>query len=215
VLLHLTGTTPARSVLEAMIAHSDNTATDIALARVGVDRVRAFIAEAGLQGVLIPDSTRRLFSWLAGAAPGTDLGWTGMMQALDGKLPGTPRAPVNDQQSMIASAATFVAYYHQALTGKYFTKPETLVEFKRIQAMADAIPVVVPLDTVAYAKGGSIDWQDFHALCVPGQMLLGRQPVSFCFTLNWTGPDSGVAPMMQGYKTAVAGALSAVSKAFG
>jgi len=34
-----------------------------------------------------------------------------MMQALDGKLPGTPRAPVNDQQSMIASAATFVAYY--------------------------------------------------------------------------------------------------------
>src|SRR5215203_828792 len=32
VFLNLTGTTPARSVLEAMIAHSDNTATDVALA---------------------------------------------------------------------------------------------------------------------------------------------------------------------------------------
>ena len=44
VLLDLTGTTPARSILEAMITHSDNTATDIALLRVGPNRVRSFIA---------------------------------------------------------------------------------------------------------------------------------------------------------------------------
>ena len=31
VFLNLTGTTPARSILEAAIAHSDNTATDIAV----------------------------------------------------------------------------------------------------------------------------------------------------------------------------------------
>jgi beta-lactamase class A len=41
-------------------------------------------------------------------------------------------------------------------------KPETLVEFKRIQAMADAIAQVVPPDTIAYAKGGSIDWDGFQ-----------------------------------------------------
>ncbi len=215
VFLHLTGTTPARSVLEAMITHSDNTATDVALHRVGVERVRAFIAAAGLNGVRIPDSTRRLFSWLAGAAPGVDLGWTGIQQAMDGKLPGTPRSPINDQQSMICSAATFVAYYQQALQGRYFTKPATLGEFKRIQAMADAIALVVPPDTVAYAKGGSIDWQDFHALCVPGQILLGRRPVTFCFTLNWTGPDGGVAGAMQGFKDSVAGVLAEVAKTFG
>jgi len=62
VLLDLTGTTPARSILEAMITHSDNTATDIALLRVGPNRVRSFIAAARLGATLIPDSTRRFFS---------------------------------------------------------------------------------------------------------------------------------------------------------
>ena len=37
VFMKLTGTTEARSVLEAMIAHSDNTATDAALKAVGPD----------------------------------------------------------------------------------------------------------------------------------------------------------------------------------
>ena len=41
-------------------------------------------------------------------------------------------------------------------------KPDTLVEFKRIQAMATALSAVVPADTVAYGKGGSIDWMNFH-----------------------------------------------------
>src|SRR5438876_615921 len=55
VLLELTGTTPARSILEAMITHSDNTATDIALLRVVPNRVRSFIAAARLGATLIPD----------------------------------------------------------------------------------------------------------------------------------------------------------------
>jgi beta-lactamase class A len=148
--------------------------------------------------VLIPDSTRRLFSYLAGAAIGTDLSWEGMQQAMNDRPPGTPRSPINDQQSMICSAATFVAYHQQALQGKYCTKPATLGEFKRIQAMADAIALV-----------------DFHALCVPGQMLLRRRPITFCFTLNWTGPDGGVADAMQGFKDSVAGVLVAVAKTFG
>ena len=215
VFLQLSGTASARVVLEAMIAHSDNTATDAALARVGVDRVRTFITEAGLRDVLIPDSTRRLFSWIAGAPPGTDLGWSRITEALQGRLPGTPRPPINDQQSMIASAAAFVGYYRQALAGRFFAQPDTLREFKRIQAMADAIAMVVPPDTPAYAKGGSIDWQGFHALCVPGQMLQSGHPVTFCFTLNWEGPDSEVGGMMQQYKATVAGALAAVAKEIG
>ena len=54
VFLNLNGTTAATSVLEAMITHSDNTATDIAMAAVGADRVRALIAEAGLKNTKIP-----------------------------------------------------------------------------------------------------------------------------------------------------------------
>ena len=217
VFLNLTGTAPARVFLEAMITHSDNTATDVILQRVGVERVRAFIASTGLQGVLIPDSTRRLFSWIAGAAPGVDLGWTAIHQLLDNnaKPPGPSRSPINEQQSMICTAANFVTYYQRALRGGYFTKPATLGEFQRIQAMADALPLIVPPDIKAYGKGGSIDWRDFHALCVAGQMVLGRRPATFCFTLNWTGPDSGIAGAMQGFKETVAGALSAVATTFG
>ena len=45
--------------VEAMILHSDNTGTDMSMKLVGVDKVRAFIASAGLTNTLIPESTRR------------------------------------------------------------------------------------------------------------------------------------------------------------
>jgi len=54
VFLNLVGTTTARSVLEAMITYSDNTATDLATGKVGADRVRAPIAQAGLSSIRIP-----------------------------------------------------------------------------------------------------------------------------------------------------------------
>lgn len=40
--------------------------------------------------------------------------------------------------------------------------------------MADVIVPVVPLDTIAYAKGGSIDWAAFRCLCLPDQMMVGE-----------------------------------------
>jgi beta-lactamase class A len=58
VFQNLSGTTTACSVLEAMITHSDNIATDIALAAVGPAQVRALIAEAALGNTQIPESTR-------------------------------------------------------------------------------------------------------------------------------------------------------------
>ena len=80
VFLDLAGTTAARSVLEAMITHSDNIATDIATGKVGADRVRALIAQAGLRSIRIPDTTsatsRRAVSprmnsypWMTASAP--------------------------------------------------------------------------------------------------------------------------------------------------
>jgi beta-lactamase class A len=215
VLLNLSGTTPARSVLEAMITHSDNTATDAALALVGAARVRALIAEAGLQATQIPDSTRRLFSYLAGAPEGVDLGWEGAQRMATGALAGPARTPLNDHQTMASTAEDFVSWYRQALRGAFFKKPETLVEFKRIQSMADAIPEVVPPDTAAYAKGGSIEWQGFHCFCLPGQMIVGKVPVAFCFTINWTGPNDGVAAIFQAYKAAVTDVLHEAAQAAG
>ncbi|UUZ75915.1 class A beta-lactamase-related serine hydrolase [Polaromonas sp. P1(28)-13] len=195
VLLALSGKTPYRSVLETMITHSDNTATDIALTRVGPERVRALIAEAGLVQTRIPSSTRKLFSYLAGADYGVDLGWDAMDRMARGDTLGlTPRTQViNAQESMLSSATEMVNWYRQSLSGKFFRLPATLNEYKRIHAMADAISRTVPPGILAFGKGGSIDWEGFHCLCFSGQMLVGQVPVTFCFTLNWTGEVSSEA----------------------
>jgi beta-lactamase class A len=213
VFEHLSGTTEARNVLEAMIAHSDNTATDVALNRVGPDKVRAFIAEAGLHQARIPDSTRRFFSYIAGYPVGEDMGWKGIGEMQTGKTDDrTPRPPINDEETMVCPAAEFVSYYKRALAGDFFAKKETLVEFKRIQAMADAIALVVPQDTPAYLKGGSIDWNGFHCLTVAGQMIVAATPVTFCLMLNWSDGDGEKAAVEGRYKQTVAEILRRTRK---
>lgn len=208
---NLAGSASARTVLEAMISHSDNTATDTALLQVGVDKVRTFIGSAGLTATRIPDSTRLLFSYLAGAPLGVDEGWDGMKEIIEGQLFGEPRSPINGEQTMISTASEMVSYYERALAGRFFKNAKTLTEFKRIQAMADVITPIVPPGIAAYAKGGSIDWQSFHALSSPGQMIVGQSAVTFCFTVNWMGPDSSVPEVLARGATAVAGMLAAVA----
>lgn len=218
VFLDLTGKTAARNVLEAMISHSDNTATDAALAAVGVDKVRALIAEARLRDTQIPNSTRRLFSYLAGAPEGVDVGWAGMQRLIAAPSSGAAahtRPALNNHQTMASTAEDMVRWYQQALRGAFFRKPGTLVEFKRIQAMADAIVHVVPPDTVAYAKGGSIEWAGFHCFSLPGQMIVGKVPVTFCFTINWTGRNDGVGAIFKSYVSAVADVLQEAARAAG
>jgi len=206
----LTGSAPARIVLEAMIAHSDNTATDVAMKRLGVGKVRAFIAEAGLADVRIPDNTRRFFSYIAGYPAGVDMGLEGIAQMLAGKSETVARDALNDVQTMAGTAATFVTYYKRALAGAFFAKRETLAEFKRILGLADAIALVVPPDTPAYLKGGSIDWNGFHCMATAGQMIVGATPVTFCLTLNWTGSDGDAPAVIEAYKVAVATILTQV-----
>jgi beta-lactamase class A len=213
VFMKLTGTTEARSVLEAMIAHSDNTATDAALKAVGPERVRGLVREAGLSATHLPDSTRRMVSYLAGAPEGVDFGWEGIERMANGQFAGSPRSPMNDHQTMLSTAEEMVRWYQRALKGEFFRKPETLLEFKRIQAMADSLWHVVPADTLAYGKGGSIDWQDFHCFALSGQMIVRGVPLTFCFTINWTGPADGVASVFEAYKNSVAEALNAATKA--
>ncbi|MFC7399268.1 serine hydrolase [Chelatococcus sp. GCM10030263] len=215
VFVNLTGTTTARSVLEAMITHSDNTAADIALAAAGPDRVRALITEAGLTKTQIPDSTRRMVSYLVGAPEGVDIGWEGEKRMAKGESFGKPRPAINDRQSMVSTADEMVRWYQQALAGTFFKKPQTLVEFKRIQAMADAIATVAPSNTVTYAKGGSIDFDGFHARCLPGQMIVSGVPITFCTTINWTGPDDTVAATFQAYVAAVANVLQEAARSVG
>src|SRR5262249_35399063 len=208
----LIGTVPARSVLEAMIAHSDNTATDVAMLRVGVEKVRAFLAKAGLAQARVPDSTRRFFSYVAGYPAGEDMGWAGLEAMKAGKLGGPTRPSINDQQTMVCPASEFVPYYKRALAGEFFVRKETLREFKRIQAMADAIALVIPPDTPAYLKGGSISWDGFYCIAVAGQMIVGTTPVTFCLNLNWNEREGNEANVVNAYKQAVADILGDIHR---
>lgn len=216
VFQNLTGTTPARSILEASITHSDNTATDIALLRVGPDRVRSFIAAGGFRATLIPDSTRRFFSYNVGAPLGVDIGWSGVQQVLASQRAlGPPHPPLNDQETLASSAGNMVSYYKRGMAGEFFTKPTTLQEFKRIHLNNDFFPD----DTIGYAKGGSADSlaesltvPDFHALSVAGQMVVNATPVTFCFVVNWMSvdPNSTSTTLAPAFIDVVKGSLEVI-----
>jgi beta-lactamase class A len=197
VFLELAGMTSARSVLDAMLAYSDNIATDIATAKVGADRVRALIAQLGLSSIRIPDSTRRFFSYIFGAPAGVDLGWQGVLNAVQNST-GIVQPQLNDVITLAGSARDFVSWYEQALQGRVFSKPETLRAFKRFQSESIQILLTIPPDTPAYAKGGelpALPGSTLNAKSFTGQMIVnngeGTVPVTFGFVVNWDGPTSG------------------------
>ncbi|MCW5733370.1 MAG: serine hydrolase [Enhydrobacter sp.] len=189
----LEGLTPFRTVLEAMISHSDNTATDAALAAVGADKVRELIADLGLSSVKIAESTRRLFTFLASGRD-RDVDWETLQSyALD---PPHAKGPINGKESMLASASDMVRWYQTALLDPAFFDATQLAEFKRISGMADALFRVVPSNIAAYGKGGSITWNGFSCINVSGQMVVPTSdpeqpwmPVTFSFTVNWDRDD--------------------------
>jgi beta-lactamase class A len=190
VFIDLSGEIHARHALEAMISHSDNTATDMALARVGVNKVRAFIAEAGLAVTQIPDSTRIMGSYFAGAPFGVDEGWKGMKRLRKGHLFGNPRSALNRKCTMASTAGEFASYYRRAMRGEFFQSPETLTEFKRILATSDLILQIAPPDTPIYGKSGNATWLEFSTRCLAGQMVVnGKSAVTFAFILNWERGD--------------------------
>jgi beta-lactamase class A len=71
---------------------------------------------------------------------------------------------------------------------------------------------VVPADTPAYLKGGSIDWNGFHCMAIAGQMIVGKTPVTFCLNLNWRASDGSEASLVPAYKNAVADVLGRVKQ---
>ena len=212
VFIDLSGELQARSVLDAMMGYSDNTATDMATAKVGADRVRALIAAAGLSSIRIPDSTRLFASYVFGAPPNVDLGWPGIRQAAENP-PGMLRPPLNDVITLAGTARDFVSWYEQALAGAFFAKPETLAEFKRIQSTSVQIPLTIPENTPAYAKGGEVvSLNGFNAKSFAGQMIVGNTPLTFCFIVNWNGPAEEFEPVQAAFFAAIKAILTAIKQ---
>jgi beta-lactamase class A len=184
---NLLGAVSERTALEAMISHSDNTATDMVLKHVGADKVRTMLSEIGLKDSAIPDSTRQFFGYIFGKTNWKTITWEDMVAMLAG--PGGLAHPViNDTQTMASTPDDFVSFYSRALQGDFFKHPETLAVFRAILTMADAIPQTVPLGVSAFMKGGSIDANPSHALCLAGGMFFSGRWAYAATMLNWEKP---------------------------
>jgi beta-lactamase class A len=126
---NLIGTVSQRTALEAMIMHSDNTGTDMSIKHADPDKVRAFIASAGLHQTAIPDSTRSFFGYLLGAKDYKTFTWEQLQAAASANM---VNPPLNDVSTLASSADDLVSYYSRALQGAFFKNAPTLNEFRRI-----------------------------------------------------------------------------------
>jgi beta-lactamase class A len=186
----LVGEVSALTTLQAMISRSDNTATDMALKRIGADRVRQFIASIGLQSTRIPTTTRQFFGYIAGFPQWETITWDEIVELLENDL--FPTNPIiNDTITMVASPHDFVSFYSRALQGEFFERPETLLRFRSVLALADSIPRGFPLGVNAFLKGGSIDFSGDHALSLAGGMYVPDRWVYFSLIINWTDAEGG------------------------
>jgi beta-lactamase class A len=208
---NLIGKVSERTALEAMIMHSDNTGTDMCLKYVGPDKVREFVASAGLKSVMIPESTRVFFGYLLGAKNYKTFTWEDIGAAANQSI---VNSPMNKVESLAASADDFVSYYSRALQGQFFQNKETLNVFRQILSIGDAIWLVpLPLGVSAFVKGGSIDVAGFHALCVPGGMFFDDRWVYFCLTINWNAAAETDMNTVAAFAAAASQALAAVKQA--
>jgi beta-lactamase class A len=208
---NLIGEVSQRTALEAMILHSDNTATDMSIKEAGPDKVRALIASIGLKNTQIPDSTRSLFGYLLGSKDPKTFSWEDLGAAANSSM---VNLPMNKVETMASSADDFVSYYSRALHGEFFKNKETLQEFRRILAMSDAIWLLpLPLGVSAFVKGGSIDVPGFHAVSVPGGMLFDDRWVYFCLTINWYAKASTDVATAGAFASAGSRALTMVKEA--
>jgi beta-lactamase class A len=187
---NLTGKVTARTVLQAMILESDDTAADMALQRVGPDRVRELIASLGLDQTRIPDSTRQYVGYVFGDPDWRNLTWAKLLPLVN-DTPYPPRFALNDEITMASSADDLVAFYARALTGEIFRYNETLTAFRTILSLQDEIAQIFPLGVNSFVKGGSLDAFSDHVLSAAGGMYAAQRWVYFAVILNWNDTEAG------------------------
>jgi beta-lactamase class A len=188
----VTGLVQARVALDAMIAYSDNTGTDMALKRVGADDVRAFIASIGLQQSRLPDSMRQLIGYLAGAPDWQTLTWLELLEVLENQPPTGPPL-INDVETMVSTANDFVSFYSRALQGGFFGQESSLNTFRHLLTLADGSEFL-PLGVTGFRKGGNFDFRQEHVLALAGGLFIPqRRWVYYSFLSNWVDGEGGTS----------------------
>jgi beta-lactamase class A len=179
----LSGLVSERTAMEAMMVHSDNTATDMVLKETGADAVRRFIASIELKKTMIPDSTRILAAYLAGAPNYKTITWDELISIPPGPL---AHPFLNEVETLASSPDDLVSFFSRALQGRFFSHRETLFEFRRILLLGDINHLVpFPIGLSVFGKAGYADISGAHARSIAGAVYFPNRWIYFSMVLNW------------------------------
>ncbi len=209
----LTGLVSERTTIEAMISHSDNTATDMMLKQAGPENVRQFIASLGLTSTMIPDSTRALTGYVFGATNYKTITWEELLRVVKGPL---VHPLLNDVETFASSAHDLVSLYAHALQGTYFRNQETLHQFRRILSLGDITYIVpFPLGASVFGKAGYFDTTGQHGRCIAGGMYFSNRWVYFAMILNWDAPEAEDPKTVAAFMGAIRRSIVLIQDALG
>ena len=185
----LSGFVSERTAMEAMVVHSDNTATDMVLKAAGADAVRSFIASIGLKKTMIPDSTRIFAAYLFGLPDYMTATWDELIN-----FPPPPSLAhpfLNDVETFASSPNDLVSFFSRALQGRFFSHRQTLVQFRRILSLGDINHLVpFPLGLSVFGKAGYADTSNYHARSIAGAVYFPNRWIYFSFVLNWDAAEA-------------------------
>jgi beta-lactamase class A len=198
---NLTGLMSERTAMEAMILHSDNTATDMVLRETGPAKVRKFIASLCLRETAIPASTRAFAAYLLGAPNYLTISWDELLEIASSPL---VHPLLNDVETLASSPADLVSFFSQALQGQFFLHPQTLTEFRRLLSLGDINYLVrFPLGVLGFGKAGYADMPGFHARSIAGGLYFSKRWAYFSFVLNWETPEEHDLETVEAFYSAI------------
>jgi hypothetical protein len=165
--------------MNEMIHHSDNTATDMLLAKVTPRAVRDLLARHSIGDVNIPDSTRAFVIECFGLGP--DRGAATTREIAECIKSGTVKhSPYTAGQRMASPAASLRLFYGSTAlsTAGWFETPAGRDLFQHVLATTPAGMLLMagtPNADVVFFKGGSLDLQPYNVAAGAGRMVL-RKP---------------------------------------
>lgn len=208
----LIGLVSERTAMEAMITHSDNTATDMILGEATAANVRKFIAAIGLKNTMIPDSTRALSAYLFGAPNYKTISWEELLS-----FAGKPfvHPVLNDVETLASSASDLVSFYARALQGHFFAHQQTLRQFRRILSLGDITYLVpFPIGISVFGKAGYFDYPGERARCIAAGMYFPDRWVYLATIINWDAAEND-PETVTAYFRATRTAIELVQQALG
>lgn len=165
------------AAMAEMIHHSDNTATDMLLDKVGAQNVRNLLTKHQIVDVNIPDSTRAFIIECFNLGPDEGPPTTQKIaQAIDNGHP--VNSPYKVKQWMASSADAFKWFYDAASArhSPWFETDAARDIFRGVLATTPAamqMALQIPGTDVIFFKGGSLDLQPYNVVSGAGKLTVG------------------------------------------